>query len=115
MQLGLVLLIDGRIYETELPGLIPFSDLDSKLQMWDGGTPPKEWSIASRPGEMGIFTRDFAPEQFGGWIALDSLRRVMIYGRVRGVRKERTDSSDMCRISAAVFMFKKSITGVANE
>lgn len=42
LQLGLILLIDGvGIYETDLPGLTPFSELDSKLQVWDDGTPPK--------------------------------------------------------------------------
>jgi len=41
------------------------------LQLWDDGTPPKEWSIASCQGEIGIFTPDFAPAQFGGWIALE--------------------------------------------
>ncbi|RPB04039.1 hypothetical protein L873DRAFT_1668292 [Choiromyces venosus 120613-1] len=87
LQLGLMLLIDDdKIYETELPHPIPFSDLDSKLQVWDDGPPPEDWSIASRPGEMGIFTRDFAPAQFSGWIALSSLRRVTIYGRMKGVR-----------------------------
>jgi len=82
----MLLIDDNRIYEPPLPRSIPFSDLDSKLQVWDDGPPPKEWSIASRPGEMGIFTRDFAPAQFGGWVDVRSLRRVTIYGRMKGIR-----------------------------
>ncbi|KAG0131732.1 hypothetical protein HOY82DRAFT_645648 [Tuber indicum] len=67
LLLGLVLLINNdRIYETKLPHPIPFSDLDSKVQVWDDGPPPKEWPIASRPGEMGIFTCDFAPTHYDG-------------------------------------------------
>jgi len=102
-----------------LPHPISFSDFDSKAQVWDDGPPLKEWSIASRPGEMGIFTRDFASAHFGGWMAPDLLCRVTIYGRMKEVRfyfaKERINSSDMCRMSAAVFIFKKSIMRMANE
>lgn len=90
----MLLIDDDRIYETELPRSIPFSDLDAKLQVWDDGPPPKEWEIASRPGEMGIFTRDFAPAQFGGWVALGSLRKVTIYGRMKGVRFSFAEGKD---------------------
>lgn len=91
----MLLIDDDRIYEAELLHSIPFSDLDLKLQVWDDGPPPKEWSIASRPpGEMGIFTRDFAPAQFVGWIALGSLRRVTIYGRMKGVRFSFAEGKD---------------------
>ena len=86
LQLGPILLIDDKLYETELPHPIPFSDLDGKLQVWDDGSLPNHWSIASLPGEMGIFTGDLAPAQFDGWIPLGLLGRVRRYVRMNAVR-----------------------------
>jgi hypothetical protein len=82
-----MLLVDqDKIYETELPRSIPFNDLGVNLQVWDDGPPPKGWLIASRPGEMGIFTRDFTTAEFDGWVTLSSLCRVTIFGRMKGIR-----------------------------
>lgn len=73
------------MYESELPRSIPFNEMDSKSQVWDDGPPPKRWSIGyRRPGDMGI--SDKTPSEYTGWVELESLRKITIYGKMQGIR-----------------------------
>lgn len=59
--------------------------MGDKLQVWDDGPPPREWSVGiRRPGDMGLFDRTFG--EYTGWVRLDSLRKITIYGKMQGIR-----------------------------
>ncbi|KAH0610106.1 uncharacterized protein H6S33_012652 [Morchella sextelata] len=90
LQLGLVLLTGSErhddIYGSQLRRPIPFNDMTDKLQVWDDGPPPSKWSIGSRPGDMGICDRTFSEAEYTGWASFEYLRKITIYGKMKGIR-----------------------------
>lgn len=87
LQLGLMLKEDQEdISVPLLPCPVPFHDISASQQAWENGAPPDEWRIASRPGEVGLFTRVDDPGKFAGWVALSSLCEITIYGKMKGIR-----------------------------
>ena len=88
LQLGLILGTksgqgDGK--KKAPPRHIPFNATNMK-QIWEDRPPLARCLMASQPGEMGQFTQDIAPADYSGWVALNCVRKVTIYGRMKGVR-----------------------------
>lgn len=96
LQLGLVLLEESeKIYEHELPCSIPFNEMGDNCQVWDDGPPPKEWSIGyRRPGDMGISDKTSSDAQYSGWVGLEYLRKITIYGKMKGIRFSFSDAPE---------------------
>lgn len=93
LQLGLILLEESEeIYGKVLPRYIPFNEVGVDLLVWEDGPPPKRWLIGYRkPGDMGISKSE---GEFSGWVELKHLRKVTIYGKMRGIRFSFADARE---------------------